>query len=62
MPEWICIGSLICQNSEYSKILNMAGFSISERCTGFWVYQNMPWQSSEYILGSVYARVAQGAE
>ena len=46
------------QNSEYAsgpkyiKILNMVGFSISKSYTVFWICQNMPWQSSEYILGS----------
>ena len=35
----------------------MAGFSICERYTAFWICQNMPWQSSEYILGSKHARV-----
>ena len=42
---------------KYDKILNMAGFSICERYTVFWIYQNMPWQSSECILGSKYARI-----
>ena len=51
------------QNSEYTlgpkyaKILNMAGFSICEHYTAFWICQNNPWKSSEYILGSKYARI-----
>ena len=55
MPEytWMCLNK---QDSEYAsgpkyakyaKILNMAGFSICERYTAFWICQNMPWQSSE---------------
>ena len=49
---------LIKQDSEYTsgpkygKILNMAKFSICERYTRFWIWQNMPWQSCECILGS----------
>ena len=27
---WICLGSYICQNSEYDKVLNMAGFSVCD--------------------------------
>ena len=51
----------------YAKILNMAGFLMRERYTGFWICQNMPWQSSEYILahlwqGSEYERVTQGSK
>ena len=59
MPEyiWICLNK---QDPEYAsspnpkslnmtKVLNMAGFSICERCTAFWICQNMPWQSSGYI-------------
>ena len=42
---------------KYAKILNMAGFSICERYTAFWIWQNMPWPSSECILGSKYARI-----
>ena len=42
---------------QYTKLLNMAKFSISERYTAFWICQNMPWQSSEYVLGSKYGRV-----
>ena len=41
-------------NSEYGKVLNMAGFSICKHYAAFWIYQNMSWQSSEYILGSKY--------
>ena len=51
----------------------MAGFSICERYTTFWIYQDMPWQSSECIFhstytgilnmaGSEYARVTQGSK
>ena len=65
MPEytWMCLNK---QDSEYAsgpkyakyaKILNMAGFSICERYTAFWICQNMPRQSSEYILGSKYIRI-----
>ena len=39
------------------KILNMAGFSIWERYITFWICQNMPWHSSEYILDSKYVRI-----
>ena len=42
---------------KYGKFLNMAGFPICERYTAFWICQNMPSQSFEYILGSKYARV-----
>ena len=35
----------------------MAGLSMCERYTTFWICQNMPWQSSEYILGSKYVRI-----
>ena len=51
------------QNSEYAsgpkyaKVLNVAGFSICERYTAFWICQNVPWQSYEYILGSKYDRI-----
>ena len=34
--------------------MNIASFSIY---ITFWIFQNMSWQSSEYILGSTYARV-----
>ena len=51
----------------------MAGFSICERYTTFWICQDMPWQSSECIFhstyteilnmaGSEYARVTQGSK
>ena len=42
---------------KYAKILIMAGFSIYERYTAFWICQNMLLQSSKYILGSKYARI-----
>ena len=35
----------------------MAGVSICEHYMAFSIYQNMPWQSSEYIMGSKYARI-----
>ena len=61
---WICLNlSRYEQDSEYTsgpkyaKILNVTGFSICERCTAFWICQNMPWQSSKYILGYEYARI-----
>ena len=55
MPEyaWVCLEK---QDYEYAlgpkhaKILNMAGFSFC--ITQHWICHNMPWQSSEYILGS----------
>ena len=50
------LGFSISQNSEYGKVLNIAGFSICERYT-LWVCQNKLWQSSEYISGSKYARI-----
>ena len=40
----------IWQSSEYDR------FSICERDTAFWICQNMPWQSSHYILGPKYVR------
>ena len=57
MPEyaWICL-------KNRDKILNFTGFSICERYTIFWICQNMPWQSSEYISGSKYVRVLNMAE
>ena len=69
---WICLSMLECAyenrilnmpwalnmlNSEYGKVLNIAAFSICERYAASWIYQNMPWQSSEYILGSKNARI-----
>ena len=42
---------------KYGKGLNMAGFSACERYTVFWICQNVPWQSSECISGSKYARI-----
>ena len=30
------------QDYEYGKVLNVAGFSLYERYTAFWIYQNMP--------------------
>ena len=60
------------QNSEYDKVLNLAGFSICERYTVFWICQNMPcltefqiylgfwiYQYSEFktgVQGSKFAR------
>ena len=44
------------------KALNKAGFSICERYTTFWICQNMPWQSSEYTLGSKHARILNMVE
>ena len=38
------------------------GFSICELYTVFWIYQNMLWQSSEYILGFKYARIVNMQE
>ena len=35
----------------------MVGFPIRERYTVFWICQNIPWQSSEYISGFKYARI-----
>ena len=40
---------------KYGKILN-DGFSICNRYAAIWIYQNMPWQSSEYFLGYKYVR------
>ena len=41
----------MCQNSEYDRALNVRALQ------AFWICQNMPWQSSEYILGSKYVRI-----
>ena len=65
MPEytWICLNKLDSEYAsgpkyaKYAKILNMVGFWIYEHYTVFWICQKMPWQSSEYILGSKYARI-----
>ena len=46
-----------CQNSEYVKVLNKAGFSKCKHYTAYSICQNKPWQSSEYILSSKYARI-----
>ena len=40
----------------------MAGFSICELYTAFWICQNMLWQSSEYILNSKYVRILNMSE
>ena len=51
---------------QYTKILNMARFSICEHYTAFWICQNMPWvlNMPEFWIwqGSVYARVTQGSK
>ena len=47
----------ICQYSEYSKVLNMEGFSICKHYIAFWICQYMPWQSSEYISGFTCASI-----
>ena len=62
MPEyvWICLyeqDSEYTSGPKYAKILNVAGFSICERYTAFWICQNMLWQSSKYTLGYEYARI-----
>ena len=62
MPEyaWMCLykqDSKYASGPKYAKILNMAGFSVCDRYTAFWICQNMPDQSSEYILGSKCGRV-----
>ena len=57
---WMCLhkqDSEYAWNPKYAKILSMAGFSICEHYAVFWICQNMPWQSSEYILVSKYARI-----
>ena len=63
-----------CRNSEYGKVLNKEGFSKCECYTTYWICQNMPWQSSEYIYwvlnmpgfwiwkDSEYARITQGSK
>ena len=48
---------VLSENSEYGKVLNMVGFSACECYTAFKICQNMPWQSSEYISGSKYAKI-----
>ena len=56
------------QRYEYASVLNMPkfwiwqGFSICELYTVFWIYQNMLWQSSEYVLGFKYARIVNMQE
>ena len=62
MPEyaWMCLyeqDSIYVLGPKYGKVLYLAGFSICESYTAFWIRQNMPWQSSEYILGFKYARI-----
>ena len=62
MPEydWMCLNkqdSEYASDPKYAKILNMAGLSICDRYRAFWVCQNMPWISFEYILGSKHARI-----
>ena len=39
-----------CQYSEYDKVLKMAGFSICEHYTAFWICQNMPWMYLVLVL------------
>ena len=46
---WIYLNK---QGSEYAL-----GSKHAKRYTAFWVRQNMPWQSSEYISGSKYFRI-----
>ena len=41
---------------KYTKILNMAEFSICQLFIALGIFQNMPGQSPEHILGSKYAR------
>ena len=56
--NWMCLNkkdSEYASGPKYAKILNMTGFSICERYTALWICQNMPWQSSEYIIISKYA-------
>ena len=76
MPEyaWMCLNK---KDSEYALgggVVNMPNFwiwhssgydrryTICDRYTAFWISQNMSWQSSEYILGSKYARILNMAE
>ena len=71
--DWMYLNK---QNSQYALgakfdwILNMTKSWICQHYTAFWICQNMPWQSFEYILGfknawiliwqgSEYARVTQ---
>ena len=57
MPEYT-LGSYICQNSEYGKVLNLTVLSIRERYTAILICQKMHGQSSEYqILGPKYAKL-----
>ena len=68
MPEYALTGfwiqgfkcASVTKCPEYARIcldwvLN-TGFSIRERYTAFWICQNMPWHSFEYISGFKYAR------
>ena len=68
MPEyaWMCLyeKDYKCVGPKYAKIVNMTKFWTwqgSQYANGsysaFWIYQNMFWQSSEYILSFKYARV-----
>ena len=60
---WICLNkqdseyALSPKYAKYAKILNMTGFSICECYIASWVWQNMPGQNSEYILGTKYLRI-----
>ena len=66
---WICLnkcGSEYASGPIYAKILNMAKFlnmaefSTCQSCTAFWIYQDILWQSSEYVevtQGSEYATI-----
>ena len=56
----------ICQKSEYGRVLivlalhsvlNLPEYVLTE----FWIYQNMCWQSSGYILCSKCARISNMA-
>ena len=60
---WMCLfeqDSEYASGPKYSEILNMAKFSIWQGSQYASVtqrskyYKNMPWQGSEYILGSKY--------
>ena len=62
MPEYAWV-YLKKQDSEYAFVLNMAKFwnmawfLIYECYTAFWICQNMPCQSYEYMLQSKYAKI-----
>ena len=57
---WMCLykqDSEYASSPRYAKMGCKYGFSICDCYTAFLICPNMPWQSSEYILGSKYAMI-----